>query len=171
MRWIFLNSFIPLQWHFVGDTKRCVASSARPGWQLMEWCLSAEGQHDLVDRISSGGHFVQRVANLLTWKFGREGGDGGQASYTTAILCEDQMCGALLTLFLSCIFLFFPHSFWQPHCSYILKVFPSQAQSVSWCTLARGWLFFYVLKRLPVELAYRMFINKVELGARADWGS
>lgn len=173
MRCIFFNWFSPLQWHFFSDNSRCVASSACPGWQQIERCLYVDGQHNLVTGSAQEVAVVQKEANLLTWKFGRGGGDGGRASYTTAILCKDQICGAFN--FFSFLLFFSPrtvfgHGVWQPRCSYILKVFPLQAQSVSWCILARGWLFFYVSTRLPAELAYRMFINKVELGARADWG-
>lgn len=122
------------------------------------------------DRISSGGHFCTKggkLADVEVWQ-GRRGWRAGHPiplPYCARIKSAEHS-----TFFLACFFFSPPHGFWQPHCSYILKVFPLQAQSVSWCILARGWLFFYVSTRLPAELACRMFINKVELGARADCG-
>lgn len=55
-----------------------MASSACPGWQQIEWCLYVDGQHDLVTGSAQEVTFVQKEASLLTWKFGRGGGDGGR---------------------------------------------------------------------------------------------
>lgn len=119
-----------------------MASSACPGWQQIEWCLYVDGQHDLVTGSAQEVTFVQKEASLLTWKFGRERGDGGRASYTTAILCEDQICGAF-DFFSFLLFLFSPARFLATSLFLHTQSFPF-ASTVSLVMYTSSWLAVFL---------------------------